>query len=163
MTGDDDTGSTQSGALVATDGTDSDAVLASSGFRKTSSGYQGQSEGWTDLASDHQMDWTYTAGQPGNGCGPALAGPRPAVLVSPASEGGRGLRDDACSRIAHQHEGGDDGDRDHAHDNRILCGGLTRFLRRVNSLLLHDASNRRPADGNEARKCDGTRTGAFRP
>jgi glucoamylase len=66
MTGDDDTGSTQSGALVATDGTNSDAVLASSGFSKTSSGYQGQSDGWTDLASDHQMDWTYTASQPGN-------------------------------------------------------------------------------------------------
>ena len=66
MTGDDDTGSTQSGALVAADGTNSDAVLASSGFSKTSSGYQGQSDGWTDLASDHQMDWTYTAGQPGN-------------------------------------------------------------------------------------------------
>ena len=74
MTGDDDTGSTQSGALVATDGTDSDAVLASSGFRKTSSGYQGQSDGWTDLASDHQMDWTYTAGQPGNVVRPARQG-----------------------------------------------------------------------------------------
>lgn len=66
MTGNDDTGWTQSGALVATDGTNSDAVLASSGFSKTSSGYQGQSDGWTDLASDHQMDWTYTADQPGN-------------------------------------------------------------------------------------------------
>jgi glucoamylase len=66
MTGDDDTGSTQRGALVATDGTNSDAVLASNGFSKTSSGYQGVSDGWTDLASDHQMDWTYTAGQPGN-------------------------------------------------------------------------------------------------
>ena len=66
MTGDDDTGTTQRGALVATDGTNSDAVVASSGFSKTSSGYQGASDGWTDLASDHQMDWTYTAGQPGN-------------------------------------------------------------------------------------------------
>jgi glucoamylase len=66
MTGDDDTGSTQRGALVATDGTNSDAVLASNGFSKTSSGYQGVSDGWTDLASDHQMDWTYTAAQPGN-------------------------------------------------------------------------------------------------
>jgi glucoamylase len=66
MTGDDDTGATQGGALVATDGTNSDAVLASSGFSKSSSGYQGQSDGWTDLASDHQMDWTYTASQPGN-------------------------------------------------------------------------------------------------
>ena len=66
MTGDDDTGTTQRGALVATDGTNSDAVVASSGFSKTSSGYQGASDGWTDLATDHTMDWTYTAGQPGN-------------------------------------------------------------------------------------------------
>ena len=66
MTGDDDTGSTQGGALVATDGTSSDAVVASRGFTKTSSGYQGVSDGWTDLDSDHRMDWTYTASQPGN-------------------------------------------------------------------------------------------------
>jgi glucoamylase len=66
MTGDDDTGSTQHGALVASDGTTSDAVLASSGFGKTSSGYQGVSDGWTDLATDHHMDWTYFAEQPGN-------------------------------------------------------------------------------------------------
>jgi glucoamylase len=66
MTGDDDTGSTQHGALVATDGTNSDAVVASSGFGKTSSGYQGVSDGWTDLATDHHMDWTYFADQPGN-------------------------------------------------------------------------------------------------
>ena len=66
MTGDDDTGTTQGGALVATDGTNSDAVVASSGFSETSSGYQGASDGWTDLATDHAMDWTYTADQPGN-------------------------------------------------------------------------------------------------
>jgi glucoamylase len=66
MTGDDDTGSTERGALVASDGTSSDAVLASTGFSKTSSGYQGASDGWTDLATDHHMDWTYTADQPGN-------------------------------------------------------------------------------------------------
>ena len=54
------------GALVATDGTTSDAVIPSRGFTKTSSGYQGTSDGWTDLATDHQMDWTYTAPQPGN-------------------------------------------------------------------------------------------------
>jgi glucoamylase len=66
MTGDDDTGATQRGALVATDGTNSDAVVASTGFRKTSSGYLGTSDGWTDLARDHHLDWTYTAGQPGN-------------------------------------------------------------------------------------------------
>src|SRR5690348_11149609 len=38
MTGDDDTGSTHGGALVATDGTTSDAVIPSRGFTKTSSG-----------------------------------------------------------------------------------------------------------------------------
>jgi glucoamylase len=51
---------------VATDGANSDAVVASSGFGKTSSGYQGVSDGWTDLASDHHLDWTYFADQPGN-------------------------------------------------------------------------------------------------
>ncbi len=66
MTGDNDTGSTQRGALVATDGTNSDAVVPSSDFLKTSSGYQGISDGWTDLATDHQLNWAYTADQPGN-------------------------------------------------------------------------------------------------
>ena len=66
MTGNDDVGSTQNGALVAGDSANSDALVASNGFVKTSSGYQGVSDGWTDLASDHRMDWTYTAGQPGN-------------------------------------------------------------------------------------------------
>ncbi|MGI9004787.1 MAG: glycoside hydrolase family 15 protein [Streptosporangiaceae bacterium] len=66
MTGNNDTGATRDGALVATDGRTSDALVASSGFRKSSSGYLGVSDGWTDLASDHQMNWTYRASQPGN-------------------------------------------------------------------------------------------------
>jgi glucoamylase len=66
MTGNDDTGSTQAGALVSTDGTNSGAVVASSGFTRTSSGYLGTSDGWTDLAQDHTMNWTYTASAPGN-------------------------------------------------------------------------------------------------
>jgi glucoamylase len=66
MTGDDDTGSTQGGGLVASDGTTSDALVSSRGFTRSSSGYQGTSDGWTDLAGDHQMDWTYTATKPGN-------------------------------------------------------------------------------------------------
>src|SRR3954452_4467962 len=66
MTGNDDTGSTHGGALLSTDGTNSAAVVASPGFTKASSGYQGTSDGWTDLANDHQMDWRYTAAQPGN-------------------------------------------------------------------------------------------------
>jgi glucoamylase len=66
MTGNNDMGRTQSGALVATDGRSSDALVTSSGFLKTSSGYLGVSDGWTDLASDHQMNWAYRASQPGN-------------------------------------------------------------------------------------------------
>src|SRR5690242_994015 len=66
MNGNDDTGRTQGGALVAADGRASDAVAASSGFRKTSSGYLGVSDGLTDLADDHRMDWNYHASEPGN-------------------------------------------------------------------------------------------------
>ena len=35
-------------------------------FTATSSGYLGTSDGWTDLAGDHTMDWTYTAPDAGN-------------------------------------------------------------------------------------------------
>ncbi len=66
MTGDDDTGRTVDGALVASDSAVADALVASSGFGKTSSGYQGASDGWTDLAVDNQMNWAYTADEPGN-------------------------------------------------------------------------------------------------
>src|SRR5262245_45444964 len=65
--GDDDTGgSTADGSLVADDGSNAVAVTTEGGFTRTSSGYQGTSDGWTDLADDHTMDWTYTADQPGN-------------------------------------------------------------------------------------------------
>src|SRR5262249_44286063 len=33
---------------------------------QSSSGYMGTSDGWTDLKTDHRMDWTYDAPQPGN-------------------------------------------------------------------------------------------------
>src|SRR3954471_3788619 len=67
MTGDDDTGrTTRGGALVASDDAAADALVASTGFSRTSSGYQGTSDGWTDLRTDHRMNWTYTAAQPGN-------------------------------------------------------------------------------------------------
>lgn len=66
MTGNDDTGWTMHGALVASDGTTSDAVVSSSGFTQTSSGYQGVSDGWTDLATDHRMNWSYVARRQGN-------------------------------------------------------------------------------------------------
>jgi glucoamylase len=65
--GDDDTGgSTADGALVASDSSNAVAVTTEGGFNRTSSGYQGTSDGWTDLATDHAMNWAYTANQPGN-------------------------------------------------------------------------------------------------
>lgn len=63
----DDTGRTEDGGLVATDTTMASAVLASSGFTKTSTGYVDRSDGWTDLRDDHRMDWSYSAeSHPGN-------------------------------------------------------------------------------------------------
>lgn len=68
MTGNDDTGrSNAAGALLSTDPDGvSSAVVTRPAMTRTSSGYQGVSDGYTDLADDHRMDWTYTAGEPGN-------------------------------------------------------------------------------------------------
>jgi glucoamylase len=57
----DDTGRSASGGLVATDGVQSSAVLASSGFTRTSSGYVGRSDAWDDLSSDNVLDDLYDA------------------------------------------------------------------------------------------------------
>jgi glucoamylase len=62
----DDTGRSEGDALLATDDVLSSAVLASSGFTKTSSGYLDRSDGWTDLRDDRAMDWSYTAPDRGN-------------------------------------------------------------------------------------------------
>ena len=62
----DDTGRSAGDGLVATDDVLSSAVLASSGFTKTSSGYLDRSDGWTDLRDDRRMDWSYTARERGN-------------------------------------------------------------------------------------------------
>jgi glucoamylase len=66
LDGDDDAGRSDGDALVAYDGQAASAVLASSGFTRTSSGYAGRSDGWTDLRDDFRMDWSYEAGTPGN-------------------------------------------------------------------------------------------------
>src|SRR5664279_3618846 len=67
MTGDDDMGRTGPGhSLLSWDGTTSSAVVTRPAMTRTSSGYLGTSDGWTDLRSDHRMDWTYDATQPGN-------------------------------------------------------------------------------------------------
>jgi glucoamylase len=62
----DDTGRSEGDALVATDNVLSSAVVASSGFAKTSSGYLDRSDGWSDLRDDRTMDWSYTASDTGN-------------------------------------------------------------------------------------------------
>jgi glucoamylase len=57
----DDTGRSASGGLVATDGVQSSAVLVSDGFTRTSSGYLGRSDGYSDLSSDNVLDDRYDA------------------------------------------------------------------------------------------------------
>ena len=63
----DDTGRSAAGALLATDGRQSSAAVVPGGFSRTSSGYLGRSDGFSDLSSDHQLDDLYpTASDPGN-------------------------------------------------------------------------------------------------
>src|SRR4051812_12464897 len=62
----DDTGRSANGGLVATDGVQSSAVLASSGFTQRSSGYLGTSDPWSDLSSDNTLTNSYTASARGN-------------------------------------------------------------------------------------------------
>ncbi|MEV4641216.1 glycoside hydrolase family 15 protein [Actinoplanes sp. NPDC049548] len=66
LNGNNDQGRSGRGGLLSTDGVQSNAVLASTGFTKTSSGYADRSDGWSDLRDDHRMDWSYTAGARGN-------------------------------------------------------------------------------------------------
>jgi glucoamylase len=42
------------------------AVAARPALTRISSGYLGTSDGWTDLRTDHRMDWSYVAPKPGN-------------------------------------------------------------------------------------------------
>ena len=64
--GDDDSGSTARDALVTEDADAAAALVASPAFKRTSNGYLGASDGWTDLAADRRMDWTYTSAPNGN-------------------------------------------------------------------------------------------------
>jgi glucoamylase len=65
-TGDDDRGTRIGDAMVAFDATGASAISAQPALGRTSSGYMGASDGWTDLSADHRMDWSYDAAQPGN-------------------------------------------------------------------------------------------------
>jgi glucoamylase len=60
--GDDDRGKD----MTAWDAKTASAIVADPPLTRSSSGYMGASDGWTDLQSDHRMDWTYEARDPGN-------------------------------------------------------------------------------------------------
>jgi glucoamylase len=62
----DDSGTSGNGQLLAYDGTVASALIAQPAFGKTSTGYLGTSDGWTDLSSDYQMNWNYTSATNGN-------------------------------------------------------------------------------------------------
>jgi glucoamylase len=64
--GSDDSGSSAGDALLAQDASAGSALVASPRFTRTSSGYLGTSDGWTDLRSDFRMDWAYGSAPNGN-------------------------------------------------------------------------------------------------
>ncbi len=64
--GNDDSGASRDGRLVAFDGTVASAMIARPAFGKTSTGYLGTSDGWTDLRSDYRMNWHYSSATNGN-------------------------------------------------------------------------------------------------
>jgi GH15 family glucan-1,4-alpha-glucosidase len=53
-------------ALLAAEGAVASALVASTGFARTSSGFVGVSDGWTDLEGNGQMDWSYESAPDGN-------------------------------------------------------------------------------------------------
>jgi glucoamylase len=64
--GNDDSGTSGDGQLLAYDGTVASALIAQPAFGKTSTGYLGTSDGWSDLRSDYRMDWSYGSATNGN-------------------------------------------------------------------------------------------------
>ena len=71
----DDSGRSEGSALVASDGGSASALVGSPAFTATSSGFNGTSDGWTDLLADGRMDWHYTAASAGNLIKTAAIGP----------------------------------------------------------------------------------------
>jgi glucoamylase len=61
-----DSGRTEGDALIATDGKTASALVASPPAARTSSGFRGVSDGWTDLLTDGRMDWRYRSAGAGN-------------------------------------------------------------------------------------------------
>lgn len=65
-TGYGDTGSTESGALEAQEGSIASALLASTGLTHTSSGFAGVNDGYRDLLLHHRLTWSYSRADSGN-------------------------------------------------------------------------------------------------
>ncbi|HVF88463.1 MAG TPA: glucan 1,4-alpha-glucosidase [Blastocatellia bacterium] len=61
-----DTGYSRDGALVAEDEGIASALLSSSGFTRTTSGFMGTSDGLADLKADFRLDRTYARAAKGN-------------------------------------------------------------------------------------------------
>ena len=61
-----DTGYTSQGALVAEKSDAASALVSTTGFARTSSGFAGASDGYTDLLLHHRLDWTYNRAENGN-------------------------------------------------------------------------------------------------
>ena len=64
--GDDNTGSTAGSSLIATGDSAASALESQPAFTRTSSGFAGSSDGYTDLAEHHRMAWAYTSAADGN-------------------------------------------------------------------------------------------------
>ncbi|MHB8412118.1 MAG: glucan 1,4-alpha-glucosidase [Candidatus Acidiferrales bacterium] len=61
-----DTGYTSQGALVAEKSDVASALVSTTTFARTSSGFAGASDGYTDLLLHHRLDWAYTRAENGN-------------------------------------------------------------------------------------------------
>jgi glucoamylase len=64
--GDDDSGASRAGGLVAWDDSAASALLTDARFQRSSSGFLGTSDGWTDLAADNRMDRHHDVATNGN-------------------------------------------------------------------------------------------------
>ncbi|WP_306208131.1 glycoside hydrolase family 15 protein [Actinoplanes sp. RD1] len=61
-----DSGRTDRGTLLATDGGAASAFVAEPAFTATSNGFRGTSDGWTDLLGDGRLDRRYSSAGAGN-------------------------------------------------------------------------------------------------
>lgn len=62
----DDSGTSHDGELFASDAKAASVLVARPGFTRTSSGFLGVSDGWTDLRDDYRLDWSFGSASEGN-------------------------------------------------------------------------------------------------